>query len=211
MAMRIEKAIASIYGLADRWVRLQEVQRVPRGLVLSFGIHKGKRGARIEAWRITCIGVHEANITAWDLGGLALYSSTNPAAREHTAPQARLRWSGAVDEVLLLGALYKAHSEAVDEWIPFESYSSVKSIPKDGFVCEGPDFLMRAYAKALRSIGKQPHLILGRRKGKNLHPRVLHFGTSHVVADKFIAERCDENTLGRSARELKAGTGNKGT
>lgn len=187
MTMRIEKAIELIVGSADSWVRLEEVRKVSRGLVLSFGIHKGRRGKRVDAWRITCSEVHEANITALDGGGLALYSSTHPAARECVAPRAEVRWSGTSDEAVLIGTLYKAHTEAVDDWIPFDWYSGIQAVSKDKFVCRGPDFLMRAYAKALGSIGKQPQVIL-RRKRTTVRPRVLHFGDSYIVANTFIAE-----------------------
>jgi hypothetical protein len=187
--MRIEEAIASIYRLPDPWVRLQEIRRVPRGFDLSFSVHKGRRGGRIDAWRITCLETHVATITAWDLGGIALYPSTHPAAREFVARQVQVRWSGASDEALLMGVLYKAHTEAVDDWIPFDEYSSIKTTSDDQFALRGPDFLMRAYAKALRSIGKKPQVIPGRQNRKAVRPKVLHFGNSHIVANTFVAER----------------------
>lgn len=187
--MSIRAAIASINRLPDRWVRLEQVRRVSGGFELSFDVHKGRRGKRIDAWRITCSGVHQASITDRDLGGLALYSSSHPAAREPVARQAEIRWTGATEEALLTGALYNAHTEAVDDWIQFDSHSRVQSIGKDKFACRGPEFLMRAYAKALRSIGKKPRLILRRRSGTAARPRVLHFGDSYVVANVFIAAK----------------------
>jgi hypothetical protein len=186
--MRIENAIASIDHYADRWARLEEVRRIPGGVLLSFGIHKGRRGQLIEAWKIRCAQVHMAKITAWDGGGLAVYSSNHPAAREFSARQAEVRWSGTSDKSSLIGALYKEHANAVDDWIPFDSYSSVRDISKGRFSFKGPEFLMRAYAKALRAIGEHPQLIL-RRKKRAVSPRVLHFGDSYVVANSFVAER----------------------
>jgi hypothetical protein len=203
--MRIEEAITSIYRLPDPWVRLEEIRRVSRGFDLSFSVHKGKRGRQVDAWRIRCLEVHEAKITAMDLGGLALYSSTHPAAREAVARQAEVRWSGANDGAVLMGALYKAHTEAVDDWIPFDWYSGIKSISKDKFALRGPDFLMRAYAKALRSIGKQPQVILKRPNRRAARPRVLHFGDSYIVADTFNAERSNEEECDRPVIELKTG------
>jgi hypothetical protein len=56
-------------------------------------------------------------------------------------------------------------------------------------VCQGPDFLMRAYARALRRIGAKPDLTLQKKhRTKIVRPKVLHFGNSFVVADAFIAE-----------------------
>lgn len=123
MIMRIENVIASINRSADSWVRVEEVQLIPRGIVLSFGIHNGRRGRQVDAWRIRCAQVHLARITAWDGGGLALYSSRHPAAREFAARQTEVRWSGVSDESGLIVAFYKEHIKAVDDWIPFDSYS----------------------------------------------------------------------------------------
>ena len=187
--MRVEKAIASIRLLPDSWVRLEEVRSLSTGFVLSFGIHKGRRGRRLDAWQITCVRVHEAKITALDGGGLALYPGTHPAARQRVARSAEVRWTGGSDEVVLTGALYRAHINAVDDWIPFDSYSDIESISKDKFALRGPDFLMRAYAKALRSLGKEPRVILRRSNRKAVRPKVLHFGDSYVVADTFLAEQ----------------------
>jgi hypothetical protein len=191
--MRIKSAIASIDYYADRWVRLEEVRRISRGLLLSFGIHKGRRGELIEAWGVQCAQVHEAKITAWDGGGLALYSSNHPAARQFSAWQAEVSWSGASDESTLIGSVYKEHVKAVDDWIPFDSYSSIRNISKGKFSFRGPEFLMRAYAKALRAIGEQPRVVLRRKKGA-VSPRVLHFGDSYVVANSFVAERLAKKT-----------------
>ena len=103
---------------------------IPGGVLLSFGIHKGRRGQLIEAWKIRCAQVHMAKITAWDGGGLAVYSSNHPAAREFSARQAEVRWNGTSDKSSLIGARYKEHANAVDDWIPFDSYSSVRDISK---------------------------------------------------------------------------------
>lgn len=187
--MRIEKALKEIHSSADGWVRLDEARWLRSVLVLSFGIHKGKRGGRSAAWALRCDEVCDAKITGLDGGGLRLYPTSHPAARQFVAPQTEVRWHGVSDELILAGALYKAHTEAVGDWIPFDSYSSIRAISKDKFSCRGPEFLMRAYADALRAIGKTPQLALGRRYPKEIRPRVLHFGDSYVVATRFTAER----------------------
>jgi hypothetical protein len=189
--MRIERAVASIHRNPDSWVRLEAAHRIPRGLVITFGIYKGRRGARLEAWRFTCSGVLEAKITAMDGGGLRLYSSSHPAARQFVAPQAELRWSGPVEDPALIGALYKAHIASVDDWIAFETYSQIVRTGNDESACRGPDFLMRAYAKALRAFGKETQVILRRTTRKLARSRVLHFGDSYVVSNSFVADKCD--------------------
>jgi hypothetical protein len=194
--MRIEEAIKSIESLPDAWMRHEEVRRVSKGLDLLFGVYGGQRGRQLEAFRISCIGVHEAKITAMDGGGIAIYPSTHPAARGAVARQSEIRWSGADDDAVLMGALYRAHTDAVDDWIPFDRYSTIKKISDDRFSLRGPDFLMRAYAKALRATGEKPRVILGRGNRKTARPKVLHFGDSYVVADAFVAERYTEKEEG---------------
>lgn len=200
--MRIEDAITSIYRLPDPWVRLEEIRRVSKGFDLSFSIHRGRRGKRLDAWRIRCLGVHEASITSTDGGGIAVYSSTHPAAREPVARQAEVLWCGVKDDALQTGALYEAHVEAVDDWIPFDRYSRIRAVSGDKIAIQGPDFLMRAYAKALRSIGKQPRVTLKLPNQKATRPRVLHFGESYIVADTLNGE-CLDNEGNQSAVEIK--------
>jgi len=188
--MLIEEVIAAVDLLPDRWVRLDRFIRTSGALELCFGIHKGRRGGKVDTWFVTCLGVHEAKITALDGGGIALYPTTHPAARECVARRAEVRWSGASDNATLLGALYQAHTEVVGDWIPFEWYSSIKTIAENKFSLRGPDFLMRSYAKVLRASGKAPKIILrGNLNSKSARPRVLHFGDSYVVANTFTADR----------------------
>jgi hypothetical protein len=195
MAMRIETAIQSAHALPspDGWVRLEDVRKTPGRLELCFGIHKQDRN-RQKSFSLTvaCLGVREANITDFDGGGLLLYSPSHVAARQYTARLAELRWEESTDRATVLGALYQAHCGAVDDWIPFDRYVSLKAVSRGKCVCRGPGFLMRAYAKALRAKGEKPRLIL--RIGSNSKRstlRVLHFGDSFVVAAKFVvvAER----------------------
>jgi hypothetical protein len=187
--MLIEKTIKSVIYAADNWVRFEKARRVPKGLEVSFGIHKGQRGKRVDAWKITCQEIHEARITAQDMGGMAMYPSGHPAARQFTARQASIRWSGNCDEIKVIGALYKAHTAVVDDWIPFDYYSSILATSKGEFTLRGPAFLMQAYVKVLRAMGEKPRLMLRRGKRKSPKPKVLHFGDSYIVANKFLVER----------------------
>jgi hypothetical protein len=207
--MRIEEAVTLIQYTPDSWARLEQFQRIPKGLDLYFGIHKGQRGKRVDAWKITCLEVHEAIIDSWDLGGMALYPSDHPAAREIIARRAEVRWSGSADETKIVGALYKAHTAAFYDWGRFDLYSVIHSISKNKFALRGPDFVMRVYAKALRSIVGKPQLILRRGKRKAIRPKVLHFGVSYVVANTFIAERCLKRNSNHPEPEIGPGKKNR--
>src|SRR5271166_5142473 len=140
--MRIENAIQRIHSLPPSWVRVDQIQKIPTGLELSICVHKGRRGRPVEAWRIKCLGVLEFQISDVDGGGLALYSGTNPAARQFVARQVVLRWSGG-DATSAIGAICQAHTDAVDDWIPMDRYLDIRAIADQKFVCRGPVFLMR--------------------------------------------------------------------
>jgi len=192
--MRIEKAIKSIHAVPKSWVRVAQVRYMPNSLELALTIHKERRGRLIvDAWTIFCLGVREAHITDFDGGGLALYRSTHPAGRQYTARRAVLRWDSRGDTGKMLGTLYGAHIDAVDDWIAFDRYGfgtwTRPALTKDKLVLRGPDFLMRAYAKALHANGESPHLRLQPlRKRKPVALRTLHFGDSFVVAAGFTAQ-----------------------
>ena len=187
--MTIESAIKSIHAASGSWVRVEETRKTPRGIEIEFGIYRGRRGARIGAWTVDCLGVREATITALDGGGLCVYSGTHTAARRYTARKAELRWSGSREKAAVIGALYQAHIAAVDDWIPFDEIVSEEAIAGSGFVCRGPEFLMRAYARAFRAKGERTRLILRGSKVKPDRLKVLHFGESYVVAAAFSAQQ----------------------
>jgi len=156
---------------------------------LCFGIYRGKRGTKIDSWSVSCLGVREAKITALDGGGLRLYPGTHPAALRYSARKAELRWSGIRDKAAVIGALYQAHIAATDDWLSFDEVVSVETISESRFICRGPDFLMRAYAKAFRAKGDRVQLTLrGGSKAKSARLKVLHFGDSYVVAAAFTAQ-----------------------
>ena len=195
-AMNIDKAIESFYTEGN-WARLDEVRRATKNVSLMFGVYKGQRGKRIEGWQIECFGVYRMQITDWNQCGLAIYSSSHPVAREFTARKAEIRWNGPNENAEIVGALYLAHLAAFDDWIPFDSYSGIRTTSENKFALRGPDFVMRAYAKALRSLGKKSQLtVLKKRKKANI-PKVLHFGSSFVVAERFVVKHEQADSLTR--------------
>jgi len=188
--MRIERAVQSIHSFPEAWVRLEEARKTGDRLELSFGTYKRRRGRKTSSWDVTCLGVRETQLSDFDGGGLALYSSTHPAARQYRAKKAELRWATSESDIAFLGALYRAHCDAVDDWIPFDRYIDIYSLDGKRHECEGPDFLLRSYAKAFRLRGVKAHLKLRKHnKGKVPTLRVLHFGESYIVAADFSAEQ----------------------
>jgi hypothetical protein len=186
--MLIEAAIKRVNSLPDHWVRVEQIRSVSQGLELLIAVYKGRRGRRVEVLRIRCFGIREFHITDVDGGGLAIYPSTHPAVRQYVARQARIRWSGCDHDEAILGALCLAHREAVDDWIPIDRYINIRDISEKQFVYRGPAFLMRVYAKALRALGAQVQITLLRHKAETGRPKVLHFGSSAVVAARFVVQ-----------------------
>jgi hypothetical protein len=187
--MIIQKAIKLIHSESDSWVRVEQTRTIPRGLDLRFGIYRGEHGAQIDSWSIKCFGVRDATITALDGGGLRLYPGTHPAVRRFTARRAVLRWRDIRDKDAVIGALYGAHVTVMDDWLPFDEVVSIEMISRRTASCRGPDFLMRAYAKAFRAKGERVQLVLGGSKAKSMGLKLLHFGDSYVIAAAFTAQR----------------------
>jgi hypothetical protein len=201
--MLIQSAVKLIQSIPDGWVRVEQVRRMSGGLEVCFSVHKGQRGRRVDRWSVVCRRVHEAKITEMDGGGLSVYAGTHPAARQYVARRAELRWPRSCNEAQAYLALHLAHMRAVDDWIPLDSYLPIERywngtsfqpfftpVSGNNFVCRGPEFLLRIYAKALEAIGESVQLTVRRvPKLKPTQPKVLHFGGSYIVADSFTAER----------------------
>jgi hypothetical protein len=201
--MLIQNVVKLANEISNRWVRVREVRRTPGGLEICFSVHKGRRGKRVDEWIVNCRGVHETSISDFDGGGLLLYPGAHPAAHQYVARRAEVRWPRTCDEAQVFLALHRAHTKAAGDWIPFDRYLQMETpwagnssqphfatVSGSNFVCRGPDFLVRAYAKALKAVGEQATLTLRHvPKSKSTPPKVLHFGTSYVVANAFTAER----------------------
>jgi len=184
--MRIQKLIDRVNSGPRCWVRVQALKNIPGGLEIFLSCHKGRHGRRLESWRIECHGVLEFAIADLDGGGLAIYSGTHPAARQYAAPHALLRCTNGVENQLeALGALYRAHTDAVDDWVPFDRYLKIDDLFHKPFDCRGPDFLLRTYAQSLRHLGCQVQYRPVKRIGTKARPKLLHFGESMVVANRF--------------------------
>jgi hypothetical protein len=190
--MLIQTAIKLIDALPDSWVRVAYMRNMSDCLELGLAIHKGRRGRLAESWTVSAQGVYEAKIDDFDGGGLAVYPSTHPAARQYIAPRLELRWKRMRDDAGILGALHREHLKAVDDWIPFDRYSFVAGKS----VCRGPDFLLQAYARVLEKAGESVRItVRAKVRPKVARPRVLHFGSSYLIANAFLAERTETGSF----------------
>jgi hypothetical protein len=87
------------------------------------------------------------------------------------------------------GALCQAHIDAVDDWIPINQYLDIRAIArKKKFKCRGPDFLMRAYAKASGRWTACPNQVAKEGEGSESPSESLAFRGSSVVAAAFVIQ-----------------------
>jgi hypothetical protein len=204
MKTSIAKAIRAIETKPDGWLHVEAIQKVGSGVVLSLALRDGKGGQWISGWDVSCIGVREISVSDLDGGGIRLYGSSHPAAKQYATRTAQLRCRPDAKRSAILGALAAAHVATVDDWIPVDRYLPMQAAAKGNVLVRAPDFLVRAYAKALNKLGVVARVSGVARKGhRKPAPRVLHLGNSFVVADRFEAtlgaKRLENNQMQRAA------------
>lgn len=191
-------ALKQIDKIPNAWVRLGLAVPDGRTLGLLFNVSDGKRGRIIQRCRVRCIRVREWHLDDLDGGGIRLYSSTHPLARHYSAPKARLRVARVEDARAAVAALVSAHTRIFDDWVPCERYlgslgslGSLAARVADGLSVTGPEFVLKAYARGLRtlatvSLRRQPKQVGAARL------KILHFSQSFVVAERFEADLLKE-------------------
>ncbi len=190
VSVNATRAIAKVHAVPDSWVRVDRVDRLRGGLRLHLGVCQGRGGPVVAEWVLTCRGIRETKIDDLDGGGLQLWDAGHPAVRQYTDAVVRLRCSPP-DLRSALGVLFEAHAAAVDDWIPFDRYLGLElPAPAKVLRLRGPRFLMERYARALRKAGV-PAVVKGQRTPrKGSAPlRVLHFGSSYVIARVFDMQK----------------------
>jgi hypothetical protein len=189
----VNKLLALVHRTPDAWVRLGLALPDGKSLGLLLNVFKGKDGPLIQRVRVRCVGVREYHLEALDGGGLRLYDSKHPLARQYWAARARLRCAPAREDAAALAALVQAHSRTFEDWVAPDRYlGDLARLPKrfaaEGLVLSGPDFVLRAYAKALRMLGLSVSVRSKPARRRSARPKVLHFSQSFVVAEAFTAD-----------------------
>jgi hypothetical protein len=167
------------------WVRADAIRRIPGGVELTLVLLKGQRGGVVGSSQVRCRGIRELHVTDLNGGGIRIYDSTHPVARQYSARRVRLKWRPAGRSTEALSVLLTAHMSLVDDWIPFDRYTSPSPAGASVVTWRGPEFLMRAYARSLQHLGLRAEVLLLRQQSKWLRLRCLHFGNSFIVAASF--------------------------
>jgi hypothetical protein len=135
-----------------------------------------------------------------DGGGIRLYASSHPVAKQYSAPIATLQWKPNGRGAEALGTLLTAHTRLLDDWVPFERYTSPRRIEASLVIWRGPDFVMRAYARALRGMGLHTKIVLKQARRRASRLKCLHFGSSYVVGNRVTVV---SEATGLPNKELK--------
>jgi hypothetical protein len=178
-------AAAAIVVIQRRgWVGVDAIRRIRGGVELILAVSKRRGEAAVGSWWVRCRGLRELHLADLNGGGIRIYSSNHPAARQYSAKLVDLSWEPQGRASEALGVLLVAHTRLVDDWIPFDRYTRPFLAAASRVKWRGPDFIMRAYATALRQLGLQPQ-IRPRQKRNGCRAKCLHFGDSFIVAERF--------------------------
>jgi len=203
MTTSLPNVIRAIQSRPNAWLHVETIQKVRTGVVLSLALREGKGGRWIGGWDVSCRGVREISVSDLDGGGIRLYRSSHPAARQYATRTASLLCRTDGKGSAILGALAAAHVATADDWIPVDRYLPMEAARKANFVVRAPDFLVRAYARALGKLGVIARVRTVGRQRRSPAPSVLHLGNSFVVADRFEAslgaKRLENNQMRRTA------------
>lgn len=190
----------------DGFVIVSGFERDGTSATLRFRVHTGVEGESPQAWRVGCQGV-EAFVFN---GGLAYgieVVDEDPALWPYNQSRANLYCVDAAPDQAdaLLGALYRAHVEAVGEAvnaIPFgDGLNASNALPGGaGLVAKGPLPLLRAYQQALEAHGARTSII-GEAPPQRWDGRqwvripegiqLLILGDCWIVAESFDASRAE--------------------
>jgi len=167
----LKRVISKVRETPNAWVNVESVTLAPRGIVVALVLQKGRKGRALARWTVACRGVRELKVSDLTGGGIRLYASDHPAARQHAAAFVRLSCPTAGRAGVAWMALATAHRAAVDDWIHFDRYLPATLPQGNTLVVRAPDFLIRHYARALRRIG----LLFKQRLAelKDRHPAVI--------------------------------------
>lgn len=166
------------------------------GSDLTVGLQLDHGTDEKSAWELRFTGVLEHLFADVSNCGLNVWHVDHPVLDQYVQPRESLHFASAPrDAMHVIGELWVAHRELVDDWIPFDRYLN-DDLPLErllasgsGLLATGPTFLIARYADILKAQGCRP-----RRRpvvtGRVVESATLtHFGESYVVAARVMASR----------------------
>jgi hypothetical protein len=191
----LTSALRQINKIPNAWVRLGLVVPDGKNLGLLLNVSEGKRSRIGQRCRVRCIRVREWHLDDFDGGGIRLYGSDHPLARQYSTPRARLRLARIGDTGVAVATLLAVHTRIFDDWVPCERYlgslGDLAARIENGLSISGPEFVLKAYARALRPLAAASLKRQAKQSGTGRF-KILHFSQSFVVAERFEADLMKE-------------------
>jgi len=155
-----------------------------------------------EKWVLSCVGVRKSEPSLGHIDNVDV-KDTHVLLAEYREPKVRLGFRGTVpDPYSVVGALYKAHQDLADDWIPLSAFlmnREIVDLVRGGFgiLAEGPAPFIGTYERVLGMFGfatsttGQTVPKEWNESGYEEYPnlRVLLMGQSFVVAEQFIVKK----------------------
>lgn len=147
------------------------------------------------AWKLRFSGVVEQQLSVIVDCGLNVWRH-HVVLDQYTRRREFLHFAqrpGNADEVI--GQLWRAHTAAVDDWIPFDRYLNRELqlaellASGSGLLATGPDFLIDPYERVMRDFGCQPCRLALPGPPRLSQGLLAHFGESYVVAEQLTVQR----------------------
>lgn len=191
----------------DRFVRLDSVEFNEGDGILQLSTKDTFSPDVWDRWKVTAKSLHDYRIVKpW--GDFRFHLADHILARHCTEPRQDLYFRGVAPSPLeTIGRLYIAHRDAVEGWIPFESYFGsgrhIEHLLKSGhgLLTRGPVFLIQKYSSVLLNDGLKPNTLPptpakwwnGQQHVEYTHPlAVIILGKSYFIADRFEEEQLFE-------------------
>jgi len=147
-------------------------------------------------WTLHCSDVIEYSLRdAHYQIGLNIHEADHPAIDQYTESREGVYLSkAAAESERVVGQLWAAHLECVDDWIPFDRYLNcelpLRTLLESGnaLVASAPSFLASVYFEVLASNRCEPSRVPAG-AARAASAQLAHFGESYVVAARVAATR----------------------
>jgi hypothetical protein len=163
---------------------------------LDIRLHVADGTGQISGWSLRFRDVLEYNFANVYNCGLNVWRDDHPAIAQYVDTRAFLHFAHAPrDPSHVIGELWSAHVDLVDDWIPFDRYLN-REIPLlrllsggSGLVATGPAFIVSAYANVLEAEDCQP-VVQELPRSRTIDTATLvHFGECYVICASVLTKR----------------------
>ncbi|KLU61122.1 hypothetical protein CEB3_c26920 [Peptococcaceae bacterium CEB3] len=193
-------------------IHLKSLKQNEDSLYLTFELVGNEGVQKIHPWwEVQCHNPRSLNINDRYFYDFAVFDD-HGFLWEYNQPVFELYFRGKPEDARsVIGALYLEHVHLAGDFIPFGEYFNklvaLERLLNAGFglLSEGPEIMMRAYAKVLDRYNMSPNLLLRGSPKHWSHTRqwildnskyyVLSFGKSYVLAANFACKKISKSSF----------------